>query len=65
MFGYVASSCLSIRPSVRLQQLGFQWTDFREILHLRIFRKSVKKLKVSLESSKILTGTFRKTYVHL
>ena len=37
--------CLSVRPSVRIEQLGSHWTDFYEILYLRIFRKSVKKFK--------------------
>ena len=35
----------SIRPSVRMEQLGSNWTDFHEILYLRIFRKSVDKFK--------------------
>ena len=28
----LASSCVSIRPSARMEQLGFHWTDFHEIL---------------------------------
>jgi hypothetical protein len=27
---FVMSVCLSLRPSVRMQQLGFHWTDFDE-----------------------------------
>jgi hypothetical protein len=46
----LASSCLSVRLSVRMEQLGFQWTDFREIWHLSILRKSVEKIQVSLKS---------------
>ena len=30
----------SVRPSLRMQQLGSHWTDFREILYLSIFRKT-------------------------
>jgi hypothetical protein len=31
-------SCLmSVRPSVRMEQLGSVWTDFHKILYLRIF----------------------------
>jgi hypothetical protein len=26
-----ASSCLSIRPPARMEQLGSRWTDFHEI----------------------------------
>ena len=45
---FVMSVCLS----VRMQQLGSQWTDFYEISHLRICRKSVEKIQVSLKSDK-------------
>jgi hypothetical protein len=44
----LASLCLS----VRMEQLGSHWTDFHEILYLSIFRKSVKKIRVSLISDK-------------
>ena len=43
----LASSCPSV---VRMEQLGSQYTDFHEIWHLRAFRKSVEKIKVSLKS---------------
>jgi len=43
---------VSARPSVRMEQLGSHWTDFREILHLSFFRKSVDKIQVSLKSDK-------------
>jgi hypothetical protein len=48
----LASSCLSVRPSVRMEQLGSHWTDFQEILYLSIFRKPVEKIQVSLKSYK-------------
>jgi hypothetical protein len=35
----LASSCLSFRPSVCMEQLGSHWTDFHEIWYLGIFRK--------------------------
>ena len=44
----LASSCLS----VCMEQLGSHCTDFHEILYLRIFRKFVEKIKVSLKSDK-------------
>ena len=44
--------CSSVRPSVCMEQLGFHWTDFHEIWYLRIFRKSVEKILVSLKSDK-------------
>ena len=38
------------RLSVRMEQLGFHWTDFHEIWYLSIFRKSLTWIKVSLKS---------------
>jgi hypothetical protein len=45
---FVVCVCLS----VRMEQLGFHRTDFREILYFRIFRKSIKKIQVSFKSDK-------------
>jgi len=42
----------SVRPSSRIKQLGRHWTDFRVLLHLSSFRKSVKKIQVSIKSDK-------------
>jgi hypothetical protein len=52
----LASSCLSVCPSLRMQQLGFHWTDFDKTWYLSFFRKSVEKIKMSLKPDKI-TGT--------
>jgi hypothetical protein len=41
-------SCVIL--SVRMEQFGSHWTDFREIWYLSIFRKSVEKIQVSLKS---------------
>jgi hypothetical protein len=35
----LASSCLSVRPSVRMEQHGFHWTDFHNISYFIIFSK--------------------------
>ena len=35
-----------------MEQLGFQWTDFHETLYLRVFRKPIDKIQISLESDK-------------
>jgi len=35
-----------------MEQLSSHWMDFREILYLIIFQKSVKKIKFSLQSNK-------------
>ena len=43
---------LRLCPSVRIEQLGSHWTDFHEILYLRVLRKSVEKIQVSLKPNK-------------
>jgi len=43
---------MSVRPSLRMEQLGSHWTDFQEMSRLSIFRKSVEKIQVSLTSDK-------------
>ena len=52
----VMSFCQSVCPSVcvcvRMELFGSHWTDFREIWNLRIFRKSVDRVQVSLKSDK-------------
>ena len=42
----------SVRPPARMEQLDSHWTDFREILYLSIFGKSVEVIQVSLKSEK-------------
>ena len=49
---FTMSVCSSIHPSVRMEQLGSHWTDFREIWYFSIFGKTVKKIQVSLKSDK-------------
>jgi len=41
---------MSVRPFVRVEQLGSYRTDFNEIWYLSIFRKTVEKIQVSLKS---------------
>jgi hypothetical protein len=41
----IISCVMCVRPSVRIEQLGYRLTEFHEILYLSIFRKSVKKFK--------------------
>jgi len=38
----------SVRLSVRVEQLGTNWTDFREILCLIILQKSLKNIQILL-----------------
>jgi hypothetical protein len=42
--------CLSVRPSVRMEQLGSRWTLKKLISDY--FRKPVEKIQVSLKSNK-------------
>jgi len=43
---------VSFNLSLRMEQLGSQWTDFHKILYLIICRISVDKIQVSLKSDK-------------
>jgi len=44
---------LSLCPPFRMEQLSSHWTDFSESESLIIFRKSAKKIKVSLKKTTI------------
>jgi hypothetical protein len=46
------SVCPSICLSICMEQHGSHWTEFYKIWYLRIFRKSVQKIQVSLKSHK-------------
>jgi len=55
MLGYgtcktTISFIVSLRPSdrlsVRMEELGFHWTDCREISYLSIFLNSIEKIQV-------------------
>jgi hypothetical protein len=60
------SFVMSVRLSVRMEQLGSHWTDFHEIWYWRIFRKSVEKIQVSLKSDKSKGYfTWRPIYIFL
>ena len=48
----LASSCLSVRPSLCVEKLDSYWEDFHGIWYLIIFRKSVEKIQVSLKLTK-------------
>ena len=52
----------SVCPSVPMEQLGWQWTHFHQILHLCIIRKFVDKIQVSSKSGKNnVTALYMKT----
>jgi len=51
-FSVRPSVCLSLRPSVRMEQLGPHWTDWHEISRLNIFQKSVENIQLSVKCDK-------------
>jgi hypothetical protein len=57
--------CLSVRPSVRIEQLVSHWTDFYEIWYLGIFKKkSGEKIQVALHSEQN-NGYFARIPIHI
>jgi ribose 1,5-bisphosphokinase PhnN len=48
----VMSVCLSARPPVLTERLGFHWRDFHEIWCMRISRKYVVKIQDLLKAVK-------------
>jgi hypothetical protein len=54
---------MSVRRSVRMEQLGSDWTHFHEICYLDVFRSTVDKIQVSLQSDK-MTGTLHAANIH-
>jgi hypothetical protein len=49
---FVMSVRLCVRPSFRVDQLGSHWKHIYEIWYLKIFRRSVDKIQISLQSEK-------------
>jgi hypothetical protein len=59
------SPCLSVLPSVIIEQLVSHWTEFYEISHLSIFESSVEKIQVRLKYEKNYGFfTLRPTYFY-
>ena len=54
---------MSVHPSVRMEKQGTHWRDIHEIWYVNIFRKSVKKIKVSLKSD-MNDGCFTRTPIY-
>ena len=54
--------CLSVCPSISVEQIGSHCTDFHEIWYWGIFQKSVKKIQLSLKSDK--NNGYMKTNIH-
>ena len=55
-FGKITKSyywlVMYVRLSFRMEILGFHWTEYNELPYLRIFRKFVAKIRVSLKLDK-------------
>jgi hypothetical protein len=43
---------LTVRPSIRMEQLGSHWANFYEIWYLTIIWRSAESVQVSLKSDK-------------
>jgi hypothetical protein len=56
----LALSC----PSIHMEQLGFQLTDFHEIWYFTIFHTSVEKIQVSLKYDKNRNNTQQLQYTY-
>jgi len=56
---------MSVRPSVRKEQLDSQWTGFREILYLGNFRKSVEKIQFHENPTRITSTLQEEKYTFL
>ena len=52
VFAKLGKVTMIIAWSVRMEKLGFHWTDFPEIWYLNIFRKTVENIQVALKSGK-------------
>jgi hypothetical protein len=55
-------SCFSVRLPARMEHLGSNCTNFYEIWHLSIFRKSMQKFQVVLKCDK--SSGYLKTNIH-
>ena len=60
----LASSCLSVCPSVLMGKVGFHWTDFHEIWYFSIFRKPFQKIRDSVRHDK-KNGYFRSKLIYI
>jgi hypothetical protein len=49
---------MSVQP-LRKEQLGRHWSDFHYVRYMRIFRKSVEKAEVSLNSDKNIDTLYK------
>jgi hypothetical protein len=56
---------MSVRPSVRKEQLGFHLMVFHEIWNLSIFRKPVEKIQVPLTLTRIKSTLHKGQYTFL
>ena len=56
---------MSVRPSVRMQELRSRWTDFHKILYLAICRNSILKNSSSIKFQQNLQEFHMHVEVHL
>jgi hypothetical protein len=56
---------MPVRPSVRMEKLGFHWTDFHEIWQLNIFQKMYPENSNFIQSDKKRGTLYKDQYVFL
>jgi hypothetical protein len=60
----LASSCPSVRPSVRTEQLVSHWTDFNEIWYLSTFLKNCRENSSFIKICQEQRALYMKTDIH-
>jgi hypothetical protein len=55
---------MSVCPSVYMEAPGSQWTDFPEILYVKIFRNFVEKIQVRLKSENSRYSKRKPKYIY-
>jgi hypothetical protein len=60
----IEPSCLSVRPSVRMEQLDSHWTDFHESLYLNFLSKICRENSSFVKICQEQRVLYMETYVH-
>jgi hypothetical protein len=58
------STSLSVLPSVRMEQVGYLWTDFHEDLYADIFRKTCREDSSFIKIQQEKQLFYMKTNIH-
>ena len=64
-FVRVLSVCPSVRPSVRMEHLGYHWRNFHEILYLSFFKYLSRKFKFHYNLTRVTDALYENQYTFL